>query len=84
MKEMAQKAESESQLLSQSGGSVAAKADAKAEKKKKQEEDAMQKVLSLLFCQLTCSGRDLWFWIANLACLATGIYTFIFALALCD
>ena len=42
---MALKAENESLSLSAAGGVNAAKADAKVEKKKKQEDEAMQKVI---------------------------------------
>lgn len=45
IKELALKAENESHLLSTSGGTSTAKADAKMEKKKKQEDEAMQKVI---------------------------------------
>jgi len=44
VKEQAAKAETESQCLAAAGNVTVVKADAKAEKKKKQEDDALQKV----------------------------------------
>jgi len=48
IKETALKAETENISLSGIGGTLAAKADARLEKKKKQEDDALQKVLNVI------------------------------------
>ena len=49
LKEQASKAETESQYLAAAGSPAVVRADAKAEKKKKQEDDALQKVCAAAY-----------------------------------
>ena len=50
VKEQAVKAETESQSLAAAGNTAVVRADAKAERKKRQEDDALQKVINRVYC----------------------------------